>query len=249
MDDFPVDSRPEGKSLERRRDRLRRLASRANFFRMLGAALLIYGAVGLAAALYAHGLVSDAFASARQIGSVTDEKTRAVRSLQSMSTTLGDASTTALNLQGSFKESQTSLTTASAVAADVAVSFRQVAQVASFQVFGVQPLAAMGQPFSESSDRLDQLALDLTRTADAVGANVNDAQRLSSDFARLKADVDDLARAVSRLPSDPTGGEGARRLETALSAMLVWIGLQGLAALFAGLALLLYPLRRVEGGG
>jgi hypothetical protein len=31
--------------------------------------------------------------------------------------------------------------------------------------------------------------------------------------------------------------------------MLVWIGLQGLAALFAGLALLLYPLRRVEGGG
>jgi hypothetical protein len=55
--------------------------------------------------------------------------------------------------------------------------------------------------------------------------------------------VDDLNRIVASLPNNPLAGEGAQRLETALSTMLVWIGLQGLAALFAGLALVLYPLK------
>jgi hypothetical protein len=216
---------------------------------MLGIALLIYGAVGLAAALYAQALVRDAFAGARQLGSVADEKSRATHSLQSISSTLDDAATTSSNLKGSFQESQTALQTASQVAGDTAVAFQQVAQTSGFTVFGISPLAPIAQPFQDSSNRLQELSQDLDRTSRSVGANANDAQRLSGDFTRLKADVDDLARSVSRLPSDPTTGDGARRLETALSAMLVWIGLQGLAALFAGLALLLYPFRSGQWSG
>ena len=223
---------------------LRKLARRTTFFRLLGLALMIYGSVGLAAALYAHGLVRDAFANARELGSVADEKQRALRSLQSISTTLADASTASANMRSSFQESQTSLKTSADVASDVAVAFQQVASAAGFNVFGYQPLAPVAQPFQDSSVRLQKLSEDLTRTSGAIGANANDAQRLSGDFARLKVDVDDLARSVSRLPSDPTGGSGAQRLETALSAMLVWIGLQGLAAIFGGLALALYPLSR-----
>lgn len=223
---------------------LRALARRSTFFRLLGIALLIYGAVGLAATLYAQALVRDAFAGARQLGSVADEKQRATRSLQSISTTLDDAASTSANLKGSFQDSQAALQTASQVASDTAVAFQQVARTSGFTIMGVAPLAPMAQPFQDSSDRLQQLSQDLDRTSRAVGANANDAQRLSGDFTRLKADVDDLARSVSRLPSDPISGEGARRLETALSAMLAWIGLQGLAALFAGLALLLYPFAR-----
>ena len=249
-DDFSVDDRPARTWAlppdfrDRYLARLRRVARRTTFFRLLGAALLIYGAVGLAAAIYAHGLVRDAFASARELGTVADEKQRALRSLQSISSTLADASTASANMRGSFQESQTALGTAGAVASDVAVAFRQVANTASLTVFGYQPLAPVAQPFADSSDRLDKLAQDLARTSAAVGANANDAQRLAGDFTRLKADVDELARTVSRLPTDPTSGQGAQRLETALSAMLVWIGLQGLAAIFGGLALVLYPLAR-----
>ena len=249
-DDFSVADRPAPAAAlssdfrARYLARLRRLARRTTFFRMLGVALMIYGTVGLAAALYAHGLVRDAFASARELGSVADEKQRALRSLQSISTTLADASTASANIRSSFQESQTSLKTAADVASDLAVAFEQVANTAGFNVFGVQPLAPVAQPFQESSARLQTLAQDLTRTSDAVGANANDAQRLAGDFTRLRADVDELARSVSRLPADPPSGQGAERLETALSAMLVWIGLQGLAAIFGGLALVLYPLSR-----
>jgi hypothetical protein len=249
-DDFYVAERPASAPASASRDfrarylaRLRRLARRTTFFRLLGVALVIYGAIGLAAALYAHGLVRDAFASARELGSVADDKQRALRSLQSISTTLADASTASANMRSSFQESQTSLKTSAEVASDVAVAFQQVANTAGFTVFGYQPLAPVAQPFQNSSDRLEKLSEDLTRTSAAVGANANDAQRLAGDFSRMKADIDDLARTVERLPSDPTSGEGAHRLETALSAMLVWIGLQGLAALFGGLALVLYPLR------
>jgi hypothetical protein len=218
---------------------------RNNFLRLLGAALMIYGAVGLAASLYGYSLVRQAFSSARDIGVIgPDEKGRAVRGLQSISATLDDASRTSSNLTSSFKESQTSLKTASDVASDVATSFRQVAQLASVQVFGVQPMAGMAQPFVDSSNRLDALSQDLTRTSAAVAANVTDMQSLSGDFRRLKLDVDGLSQTVARIPTDPTADDGARRLETALSAMLVWIGLQGVAAFFAGLAILLLPIAR-----
>jgi hypothetical protein len=220
-------------------------ASRQNLLRLLGAALIIYGAIGLAATLYGHGLVSQAFASAREIGVLAPgEKNRALRGLQSISAILDDASTASANMSSSFKESQTSLTTAASVASDVAGSFRTVAYYTGFQLLGIQPLVGMGQPFTESADRLDALSQDLTRTSAAVGANAGDMRRLSTDFTRLKSEVEGVSQSVARLPADPTSGEGARRLETALNAMLVWIGLQGLASLFAGLAILLLPLAR-----
>ena len=220
----------------------RTVATLSNFLRLLGVALIVYGAIGLAASLYGYSLVRQAFASAREIGVLAPgEKGNALRSLESIATTLDDASKTSANLTSSFKESQTSLKTASEVATDVAASFRQVAQVASFQLFGIQPMAGMAQPFLESSDRLDTLSQDLTRTSGAIGANATDMQRLSADFNRLKVEVDGLAQTVSRLPTDPTSGEGARRLETALSAMLIWIALQGVGSIALGLALLLIP--------
>ena len=220
----------------------RTVATLSNFLRLLGVALIVYGAIGLAASLYGYSLVRQAFASAREIGVLAPgEKGNALRGLESIAATLDDASKTSANLTGSFKESQTSLKTASEVATDVAASFRQVAQVASFQLFGIQPMAGMAQPFQESSDRLDTLSQDLTRTSGALGANATDMQRLSADFNRLKVEVDGLAQTVSRLPTDPTSGEGARRLETALSAMLIWIALQGFGSIALGLALLLIP--------
>jgi hypothetical protein len=220
-------------------------ANRANFLRLLGVALIVYGAVGLAATLYGYALVRQAFASARELGvAAPGQRSSALSGLQSISATLDDAAKTSANMTSSFKESQTSLTTASQVATDVATSFRQVAQVAGFQIFGLQPMAGMIQPFQESSARLDALAQDLTSTSAAVGANAGDMQRLSADFARLKTEVDGLTRSVAALPTDPTSGEGARRLETALTAMLVWIGLQGVASIFAGLAVVLLPLTR-----
>jgi hypothetical protein len=220
-------------------------ANRANFLRLLGVALIVYGAVGLAATLYGYALVRQAFASARELGvAAPGQQSNALSGLQSISATLDDAATTSANMTSSFKESQASLATASQVAIDVAASFRQVAQVAGFQIFGLQPMAGMVQPFQESSNRLDALAQDLTSTSAAVGANAGDMQRLSADFARLRTEVDGLARSVAALPTDPTSGEGARRLEMALTAMLVWIGLQGVASIFAGLALLLLPLAR-----
>lgn len=212
---------------------------------LIGVALIIYGAVGLTATLYGYSLVREAFGSARELGVLAPtEKGRALRGLQSISATLDDAAAASSNMSASFRESGASLTTASEVATEVAAAFREVARASSFQVLGVQPLREVAVPFQSSSERLDDLSEDLARTSTAVAGNAADMQRLSASFSRLRVEIENLSQTVSRLPSDPTSGEGAQRLETALSAMLFWIGLQGLACLFAGLAIILLPLSR-----
>src|SRR5689334_14324116 len=120
----------------------RAAASRTNLLRLLAIGLLIYGAVGLAAALYGNALVHEAFAGARQLGVMAPgEKSRALQGLQSISTTLDDASGSAANMSGSFGQSQASLLTASQVATQVATAFREVASYTQFNIFGVQPIA------------------------------------------------------------------------------------------------------------
>jgi hypothetical protein len=212
--------------------------------RLLGVALLLYGAVGLGAALYSYTLVHDAFQNARSLVNIQEEKRRALSSLQAISVILQDAATASTNMNSSFESSQVSLQTASTVASDVAVNLRLIAQLVGVQIFGAQPMVALAQPFEQSSERLDDLATDLAQTSSAISANANDMRRLSADFSRLKTEVDGLSRTVERLPADPTGGVEFARLEIALSAMLFWIGLQGLAALFTGLAMLMLPGRR-----
>jgi hypothetical protein len=223
----------------------RAAASRANLLRLLAIGLLVYGVVGLAAALYGNALVHEAFASARQLGVMApSEKSRALQGLQSISTTLDDASASAANMSGSFGQSQASLVTASQVATQVATAFREVARYTQFNILGMQPIAGMAQPFLDSSDQLDVLSEDLSRTSTALGSNAADMQRISADFRRLRTEVDGLTQTVSRLPTDPTSGEGAQRLELALTAMLAWIGVQAVAAIAGGLAILLVPLVR-----
>ena len=64
-------------------------ASRQHFLRLLGVALIVYGAVGLLACLYGYTLVRQAFASARDIGvAAPGERSNALRGLQAISATL-----------------------------------------------------------------------------------------------------------------------------------------------------------------
>ena len=101
----------------------------------------------MAASLYAFSLVRDAFANVRSLGSLGDERSQALRGMQTISTILEDASTSSTNLTGSFESGQVSLQTASAVASDVAANLRLIAQVAQLQIFGLQPMAGMAEPF------------------------------------------------------------------------------------------------------
>ena len=220
-------------------------ARRAAAYRVSQIIYWVFGLIiGLVAALYSYALVREAFANVRGVGSLADEKNQALRGLQAISVILDDASTTSTDLTGSFDTSKTSLQTASGVASDVAANLRLIAQIVGLPVLGLQPLAGLAQPFVQSSERLDALAQDLSQTSESVRANAEDMQRLSGDFTRLKVEVDGLTRTVAALPANLTNGVEFARLETALSAILVWIGLQALAAIFGGLALVLLPLLR-----
>ena len=232
------------------RGRASRLAGRVHhhravLLRLLGLALLIYGTIGLIGTLYGASLVRQAFDRTRGlVVQATDERARALRALDAISLTLDDAAAAATNLGGSFDEGQASLTTAEQVAGDVAVSLRQAAAVANVQLFGLQPLVALGPPFLRSADRLDDLARDLAQTSAAVGANSTDARRIGTDFTRLKIEIEAMRPLLVAAPSDPLSGESARLLELALGAILAWIGLQSLIALVSGLALLVASLHR-----
>lgn len=213
--------------------------------RLLGLALLLYGTTGLIGTLYGASLVRQAFDRTRGlVVQATDERARALRALDAISSTLDDAAGAATNLGGLFDEGQASLTTAEQVASDVAVSLRQAAAVANVQLFGLQPLADLGPPFLQSAERLDDLARDLAQTSAAVGANSTDARRIGADFSSLKIEIEAMRPLLVASPTDPLSGESARLLELALSAILAWIGLQSLIALVSGLALLVASLHR-----
>jgi hypothetical protein len=231
--------------------RTARLAERVHrhrllLLRVLGLALGLYGATGLIGTIYGASLVNRAFVQARElVARAPDERARALRALDAISATLDDAAGASTNLSGSFDQGQVSLATSQQVATDVATSLRQAAAVASVQLFGLQPLAELGPPFSESADRLDDLARDLSRTGTAIGANSADARRIGSDFGRLRTEIETLRPLLTALPADPLAADSARQLELALSVMLVWIGLQSLIALVSGSALLLASFRHV----
>ena len=82
---------------------------------------------------------------------------------------------------------------ASRLANDSAGTFRELSTTfASLNIFGVQPLAGIAPQFSRSADQLQQLAISLGTTRDALGQNRLAIERVGGDLGQLQTQLDSL---------------------------------------------------------
>jgi hypothetical protein len=115
----------------------------------------------------------------------------------------------------------------------------------NIQIFGVQPLAGIAPQFDRSADQLQQLAISLGATRDALGQNRADVQRVGSDLTQLNAELESVAASLDQPGVLGLGTQALLPFEFAFYGMCLLFVLQSVFSLVAGVTL--YRVQRALG--
>ena len=194
--------------------------------RALGWAAILYGIAGI-------GLVIvGALGGLEMADRVENLALRADSTLASAQRATQATADSFIGVDQSLAEGQSSADSAAALARDASATLDSLALAMSLQILGTRPLQPLAADFADSADQAAALADEL----DGVGASLSDTR---TDMARIGAELDQLAIELGGLrdaSSDSTGGAPPLRLFVTL--LLIWLGLQAVAAIIGGLSLL-----------
>lgn len=217
------------------------------FLRWAAGALVAYGVLGvvIAAAILVVGVRTFSQVASLQ-ATLETQRTALVQSMRTVSATLQDTAGATAGFQQSLGQARGAADQASILANSSAGTFRDLAaQMASVTVLGFQPLATLGPRFDNSADQLQQLAIQLGATRDALAQNGSDVQRVGGDLGELQTQLDALAGSLAQ--------PGVLGLDTRslLPLQIAFYGLCLLAVLQSGFAIVagivLYRLTRALG--
>ena len=217
------------------------------FLRAAAAALAVYGVLGL---LVAGVLLVVGSATFQQVSGLSTtlehERVALVRSIRTASVTLRDTASATQDFQRSLGTARDAADKASKLANDSAGTFRDMGgTMGRLEIFGFQPLATIAPQFDRSADQLQELAISLGSTREALGQNGADVQRVGGDLSQLQRELDDVATSL-----DQPGvlGVDARTMlpfQVAFYGMCALMILQSLFSMIAGLVL--FRLQRALG--
>ena len=106
--------------------------------------------------------------------------------------------------------------------------------LAGLTILGLQPLASIQPEFDRSADQLQQLAISLGTTREALGQNGSDVGRVGADLSRLQTQLDALASALGQpglLGLDP---RSLLPLQVAFFGLCLLLVLQSVFSIVAG---------------
>lgn len=167
--------------------------------RIAAVALGLYGALGLliGAAMLLVGL-STFDRVAGLSATLERERTSLVRSLRTASAMLGDTAVSTTDFRASIDTARTAADQASKLANDSAGNFRDLGTtLKSLSIFGIQPLASLSPQFDRGANQLQQLAITLGTSREALSQNAADVQRVSADLADLQRQLNTVADSLS----------------------------------------------------
>ena len=218
---------------------------RFGFLRTAAIALEIYGVLGLfiTAAMLVVGYGTFRQVSVLQ-GGLERERASFVQSIRTVSTTLADTAASTTNFQRSIDGARSSADSASSLANQSAGTFRELGRSLNITIFGLQPLAGLAPQFDQSADQMQQLAISLGNTRDALGQNVADVRRVGGDLQQLQRQLDAVAAALEQ-PGLLGASQELLPFEIAFYGMCLLVFLQSLFAVVAGAAL--FRLQRALG--
>jgi hypothetical protein len=219
---------------------------RDRFLRTSAVALILYGVLGLFTSLALLVVGSTTLARIETLQTTLErERSSLVGSLRTASATLRDTASASNAFEKSIDGARDSADTASKLANDTAGTFRDLSVSLNISVFGIQPLAGLSPQFVRGADQLQQLAISLGTTREALGQNRSDIQRVTSDLSQLQGQLDAVAASLSRPGVLGLGDQAVLPFQIAFYGMCLLVVLQSAFSIVAGVAL--YRLQRVMG--
>jgi len=209
------------------------------FLRGAAVALWVYGLLGI---VVVAGLLSVGLSTMQQVASLQTtletERTALVQSVRSMSSILQDTVSSTSDFQHSIDTARGSADQASRLANDSAGTFRNMgASLTGLTIFGIQPLVGIQPDFDRSADQLQQLAISLGTTRDALSQNGSDVGRVGSDLSRLKTQLDALATSLDQPGLFGFDARSVLPLKIAYFGLCLLLTLQSAFSIVAGVVL------------
>jgi hypothetical protein len=221
---------------------------RYRFLTAAAVALGVYGVLGLAiaAAMLLVG-ISTFTQVANLQRTLETERGSLVGSIRTVSATLHDTAGATSNFVQSIDQARQATDQASNLANSSAGTFRDLGtRVASITLLGIQPLAGLAPQFSTSADQLQQLAIQLGATRDALSQNGSDVQQVGTDLNQLQGQLDGVANALGQPGVLGLDAQSALPFQVAFYGMCLLVLLQSAFSIVAGIVL--YRLSRALGG-
>jgi hypothetical protein len=191
--------------------------------RRLGTTLIAFGVVGLFLVAAAVVMLVAAGPSLDQLSAVSDRTGPTHRALADASRTLDDLSRSANSLEATLSSSQSSLTDAANASRSLADALGGVATAMNLDIRGARPLSGAGEPLADASDRVRQVADDLSNLGTRVGQHAGDAAAIGTDAAALKTSVDEIDASLAGPPGLGLAGSVAV-VRLVLIGLLAWLG-------------------------
>ena len=220
---------------------------RYRFLKSAAIALGLYGVLGLliAAAMLVVGVSTFGQVTSLQ-RTLESERGALVQSIKTVSGTLRDTAGATSDFQKSIDNARGAADQASRLANDSAGTFRQMgASMAVVSILGFQPLASIAPQFTSSADQLQQMAISLGTTRDALAQNTSDVGRVGTDLSNLQVQLDAVAVSLSQPGVLGLETQGLLPFQVAFYGMCLLVILQSAFAIVAGIAL--YRLQRSLG--
>jgi hypothetical protein len=220
---------------------------RYRFLTAAAVALGFYGVLGLAiaAAMLVVGLSTFGQVTSLQ-RTLESERGSLVQSIRTLSATLHDTASATTNFQQSIDRARQSADQASSLANNSAGTFRNLgASVGGVAILGIQPLAGLAPQFNSSADQLQQLAIQLGTTRDALAQNGSDVQQVGGDLNQLQLQLDVVATSLSQPGVLGLDAQSLLPFQVAFYGMCLLVLLQSAFSIVAGIVL--YRLSRALG--
>ena len=194
--------------------------------RALGWAALAYGIAGIA--LVAVGTIGGLEMASR----VENLALRADSTLAAAQRATEATADSFTGVDASLSEGQLSADGAAALAREASATLDSLSRAMSLTILGTQPLQPLAADFADSADQ----AVALAETLDGVALSLSDTR---TDMARIGVQLDQLAVELESLRDAGGGATGsAPPIRPFVTILLVWLGLQAVAAILGGISLL-----------
>jgi len=206
--------------------------------RAASVALMLYGVLGLAIAVAMVVVAATTFDRIATLqASLERERGTLVTSLRTAATMLGDSANVTRSFQGSIDGARGSADTASKLANDTAGTFRDMSANMNISFFGVQPLAGLAPQFSQGADQLQQLAISLGTTRDALAQNTTNMRNVTTDLQMLQGQFNAVASSLEQPGVLGLGPQTLLPFQLFVYGVCLLLILQSAFSIVAGIAL------------
>jgi len=211
------------------------MSSRRTRLRVLGAALALYGVIGIIIFLGVAVAVARPLERARQLtDSIEQQRTALVDSLSQAETTIRGMSTSATNMDASLGEVKTAIDRASTISHGAATSMYSLRDAMNISILGAQPLVGLSGGFDTTGQNLDQLGNDIAGIGTALDTNRGDVTTTSQNLSDLADSVHALVVSVRDGPGLAISSGTLDSVRFAVYAVTGWLALFALGCLVVG---------------